>query len=196
MLAWPFYILERLKILYACLTKQNLISSLERIYNTCAILRRVNRQASVARILIAGRFGIFSPSINKIYLTHILPNTKKVFTNPNIYVDPQNYTYNTYSTTTFTQFTKPKSNTNHSTPNLKTTFSLDSRLHQSNQRRGSPILQIRSYFRTTTQINFRSHNENGFVHKEPPSRILQSNFFFLFQSLTPGFCLKSFCKVN
>ena len=42
-----------------------LFSSLKRIYNTCAIHAQVNKQASVARILFAGFFGIFSTSINK-----------------------------------------------------------------------------------------------------------------------------------
>ena len=41
---------------------------IKRIYNTCAIHPQVNRQASVARILFAGFFGIFSTSINKILL--------------------------------------------------------------------------------------------------------------------------------
>ena len=36
------------------------------IYNKCAIHTQVNRQVSVARILFAGFFGIFSTSINKI----------------------------------------------------------------------------------------------------------------------------------
>ena len=45
-----------------------LFSLLKGIYNTCAIHPQVNRQASVARILFAGFFGIFSSSINKILL--------------------------------------------------------------------------------------------------------------------------------
>ena len=45
-----------------------LFSFLKGIYNTCAIHTQVNRQASVARILFAGFFGIFSSSINKILL--------------------------------------------------------------------------------------------------------------------------------
>ena len=44
-----------------------LFSLIKGIYNTCAIHTQVNRQASVARILFAGFFGIFS-SINKILL--------------------------------------------------------------------------------------------------------------------------------
>ena len=45
-----------------------LFSLLKGIYNTCAIHTQVNRQASVARILFAGFFGILSSSINKMLL--------------------------------------------------------------------------------------------------------------------------------
>ena len=45
-----------------------LFSLLKGIYNTCAIQIQVNKQASVARILFAEFFGIFSTSINKILL--------------------------------------------------------------------------------------------------------------------------------
>ena len=68
-LGWPYYILERLTILYAMFNFiRFLFSLLKGIYNTCAIDTQVNRQASVARILFAGLFGIFSISINKILL--------------------------------------------------------------------------------------------------------------------------------
>ena len=42
-----------------------LFSLLKGINETCAILTQVNRLASVARILFAGFFGIFSTSINE-----------------------------------------------------------------------------------------------------------------------------------
>ena len=42
--------------------------SLKRIYKTCEIHTQVNKQASVARILFAGFFGIFSTSVSKILL--------------------------------------------------------------------------------------------------------------------------------
>ena len=45
-----------------------LFSLLKGIYNSCAIHTQVNRQASVARILFAGFFGIFSSSIIKTLL--------------------------------------------------------------------------------------------------------------------------------
>ena len=66
-LGWLNYILERLIILYAMFNFIGfLFSLLKGIYNTCAIHTQVNRQASVAHILFAGFFGIFSSSINKI----------------------------------------------------------------------------------------------------------------------------------
>ena len=49
-----------------------LFSLLKGIYNTCAIHTQVNRQASVARILFAGFFGIFSSSINKTLLDALI----------------------------------------------------------------------------------------------------------------------------
>ena len=68
-LGWPYYILEKLTILYAMFNFFGfLFSLLTRIYNTCAIHTQVNRKASVARILFTGFFGIFSSSINKILL--------------------------------------------------------------------------------------------------------------------------------
>ena len=43
-------------------------SLLKGIYNICAVHTQSNKQASVARIFIAGFFGILSPSIKKILL--------------------------------------------------------------------------------------------------------------------------------
>ena len=64
-LGWPYYILERLTILYAMFNFIGFLFSLIKgIYNTCAIYTQVNRQASVARILFAGFFEMFSSSIN------------------------------------------------------------------------------------------------------------------------------------
>ena len=63
------------------------------IYNTCAKHTQVNRQASVARKLSAGFFGIFSISINKILLDAQIKkyNTEKS-TTPNTYDEPQHAT--------------------------------------------------------------------------------------------------------
>ena len=54
---------------------------LKGMYNTCAINQKVEKQASVARILFAGFFGIFSTSINKIQLeAQIRKYNKKIST--------------------------------------------------------------------------------------------------------------------
>ena len=68
-----------------------LFSLLKGIYNTCAIHTQVNRQASVARILFAGFFGIFSSSINKILLdAQIKEHNTKISTRPNTYNEEHN----------------------------------------------------------------------------------------------------------
>ena len=70
-----------------------LFSLLKGIYNTCAIHTHVNRQASLARILFAGFFGIFSSSINKILIdAQIKEYNTKLSTNPNTYDDSNNNT--------------------------------------------------------------------------------------------------------
>ena len=72
-----------------------LFSSLKGVYNTCAIHTQVNRQASVARILFAGFFGIFSSSINKILLdAQIKEYNKKLSTNPNTSPNLPNFHFN------------------------------------------------------------------------------------------------------
>ena len=93
-LGWPYYILERLTILYAMFNFIGfLFSLLKGIYNTCTIHTQVNRQASVARILFAEFFGIFSSSINKILLdAQIKEYNTKLSTNPNTYDDSNNNT--------------------------------------------------------------------------------------------------------
>ena len=68
-----------------------LFSILKGIYNTCAFHTQVNRQANVARILIAGFFGIFSSSIKKIFLdAQIKEYNTKLSTNPNTYDESNN----------------------------------------------------------------------------------------------------------
>ena len=54
-LGWPYYISERLTILYAMFNFLGFIFfSLKGIYNTCGIHTQLNKQASVVRILFAG----------------------------------------------------------------------------------------------------------------------------------------------
>ena len=65
-LGWPYNILERLTILYAMFNFFDFhFSLLNGIYNTSAIHTQINKQASVARLIFAGFFAIFSTSINK-----------------------------------------------------------------------------------------------------------------------------------
>ena len=72
------------------------LSLLNGIYNTCAIHTQVNKQASVARILFAGFFGIFSTSINEILLdAQIKDYNTKLSTKPKLYDDSQNTTNTT-----------------------------------------------------------------------------------------------------
>ena len=93
-LGWPYYILERLTILYAMFIFIGfLFSLLKAIYNTCAKHTQVNRQASVARILSAGFFGIFFISKNKILSDAQLKEyITKISTTPNTYDEPQHTT--------------------------------------------------------------------------------------------------------
>ena len=96
-LGWPYYILERLTILYAMSNFLGfLFSFLKGIYKTCAVPTQVNRQASVARILFEGFFGIFSTSINKILLdAQIKECNTKLSTTPNTYIESRNDTNTT-----------------------------------------------------------------------------------------------------
>ena len=84
--------LRKLTILYAMFNFIGfLFSLLKGIYNTCAIHTQVNRQASVARILFAGFFGIFSTSINKILLdAQIKEYNTKIATRQNTYDEEHN----------------------------------------------------------------------------------------------------------
>ena len=67
-----------------------LFSILKGIYNTCSIHTQINKQASVAHILFAGFFGIFSTSTNKIFLdAQINEYNKKLSTIPNAYDNSQ-----------------------------------------------------------------------------------------------------------
>ena len=83
--------LERLAILYSMLNFFGfLFSLLKGIYNTCAIHTQVNKQASVARILFAELFGIFSTSINNFFWT-----LNKLSITPNWYDTPTDNRYTT-----------------------------------------------------------------------------------------------------
>ena len=89
--------LERLTILYGFLNFLGfLFSLLKGIYNTCAIHKQVNKQASVARILFAGFFGTFLTSINKILLdAQIKAYNTKLSKLPKTYDESRNDTKTT-----------------------------------------------------------------------------------------------------
>ena len=73
-----------------------LFSLLKGIYNTYPIHTQVNKQASVARILFAGFFGIFATSLNKVLLdAQISEYNKKLSTTPNAYDTSQDNRYTT-----------------------------------------------------------------------------------------------------
>ena len=70
-----------------------IFSLLKGIYNTCAIHTQVTRQASVARMLFAGFFGIFSTSINKKLLdAQTKEYNTKISTTPITYDESQHHT--------------------------------------------------------------------------------------------------------
>ena len=100
-LGWPYYILEKLTILYAMFNFLGfLFSLLKGIYKTCAIHTQVSKQASVARRLFAGFFGIFSTSINKILLeAQIKEYNTTLSATPNTKDEARNNTNTTPSAT-------------------------------------------------------------------------------------------------
>ena len=93
-LGQPYYILEILTIFYAKFNFSGfIISLLKQVYKTCAIDTEINRQASVARILFAGFFGILSTSIIKILLdARIKECNTKFSTTPNTNDESHNKT--------------------------------------------------------------------------------------------------------
>ena len=77
-----------------------IFSLLRGIYNTCLLHTQVNRQASVACILFAGFFGIFSTSITRTFLdAQIKEYNTKISTTPITYDESQPHT-NTLPTAT------------------------------------------------------------------------------------------------
>ena len=93
-LGWPYYILERLAILNAMFNFLGFLFSLKKvIYNTCAIHTQVNKRGSVAQLLFAGFFVIFSTSMNEIFLdAQIKEYNTKLSTTPETYDDSHNNT--------------------------------------------------------------------------------------------------------
>ena len=67
------------------------LSLLKGILKTCAIHTQVNRQASVARILLAGSTATFSTSVIEILLDAQISEYNKTIYNSNTYGTPQDY---------------------------------------------------------------------------------------------------------
>ena len=155
-----------------------LFSLLKGIYNTCAIHTQVNRQASVARILFAGFFEIFSSSINKILLdAQIKENNTKLSTNPNTYDDSNNNT-NALATAPHLPNNHPLSLVSRNFRNLAITNPLNSRPSHIQ----SPIQHIvtqhppinDTYEQIIEQphtITFQSQNNHFLAHDEQTSWI-------------------------
>ena len=75
-----------------------LFAPLKGFYKTCAIHTQVNQQASVARLLFAGIFGIFSTSINKNLLdAQIKEQNTKLSSTPNTFEESRNDTKTTHT---------------------------------------------------------------------------------------------------
>ena len=181
-LGWPYYILERLTILYAMFSFLGfLFSLLKGIYSTSAIHTEVNKQASVARILFVGCFGIFSTSINKILLdAQVKEYNTKLSTTPNTHDESRN---DTNITPTAPQLV----NLNHKHPlslvlrtfrNIALTDLITSRSNYPQSPIQHIITQQPNIEDTYEQIieqphttNFRSQNNHLLAHDEPPSWI-------------------------
>ena len=203
-LGWPHYILERLTILYAMFSFIGLFFSLlRRIYNTCATHTQVDRQASVARILFAGFFGIISTSINKILLdAQIKEYNTKLSTKPNTYDESQ---HNTNASPTAPQL--PSLHPNHPLSlvprnfrNLALTKITSSRPNYIQ----SPIHHIKTQqpqsddtyeqlIEQTHTTNFQSQNNHFFPHDGPTSWNPSPLNFPFSQSPKPNSHHPTFC---
>ena len=146
-----------------------LFSLLKGIYNTCAIHTQVNRQASVACILFAGCFGIFSSSKNKIFLdAQIKKYNTKISTRPNTYNEEHNNVDTTPTPPTLPQ-NYPLSLVPRNFRNLAITHNPNFRPNTTQ----SPIQHI---------MTNHSQNENSFeqIIEQPHTTTFQSqnNHFF------------------
>ena len=95
--------LRKINYITQCLFFWLTFSLLKGIYNTCIIHTQIKIQASAARILFAGFFGIFSSSIKKILLdAQITEYNTKLSSKQNTYDESQ---HNTNTLTTATQLT-------------------------------------------------------------------------------------------
>ena len=64
---WPWYILEKMAIIYAMISMILFITNLIiKFYNAFAIHKAIGKQASITKILLTGIFGIFSQTITQL----------------------------------------------------------------------------------------------------------------------------------
>ena len=143
-------------------------SLLKGIYNTCAIHTQVNQQASVARILLDGFFGIFSSSINKILLdAQIKEYNTKQSTNPNT-CDESNNKTNALPTAPHLP------NLHHNHP-----LSLVSRNFRNLAITNPPNIRP-SHVQSPIQLIVTQHPQNEQIIKQPHTTTFQSqnNHFF------------------
>ena len=77
---WPWYILEKMAIIYAMISMILFITNLIiKFYNAFAIHKAIGKQASITKILLTEIFGIFSQTLTqleaqiqkKIYMTTV-----------------------------------------------------------------------------------------------------------------------------
>ena len=64
---WPWYILEKMAIIYAMISMILFITNLAiKFYNAFAIHKAIGKQASITKILLTGIFGIFSQTLTQL----------------------------------------------------------------------------------------------------------------------------------
>ena len=64
---WPWYILEKMAIIYAMISMILFITNLViKFYNAFAIHKAIGKQASITKILLTGIFGIFSQKLTQL----------------------------------------------------------------------------------------------------------------------------------
>ena len=64
---WPWYILEKMAIIYAMISMILFITNLViKFYNAFAIHKAIGKQASITKILLTGIFGIFSQTLTQL----------------------------------------------------------------------------------------------------------------------------------
>ena len=64
---WPWYVLEKMAIIYAMISMILFITNLIiKFYNAFAIHKAIGKQASITKILLTGIFGIFSQTLTQL----------------------------------------------------------------------------------------------------------------------------------